>query len=145
MGAFLHDVGKTKIPEEILNKPGRLTEEERIVIESHTLLGWEILNAIEFPWDILPMIRSHHERWDGRGYPDGLSGEDIPLSARILHVADVFDALTSTRSYREPLSANDAFELMKQDTGSFDPDLLEHFASILPAFFESEPRLTLGN
>lgn len=132
MGAFLHDVGKTEIPEAILNKPGRLTEDERAIIENHTLIGWEILKDIKFPWDILPMVRSHHERWDGLGYPDRLAGEEIPLSARILHVADVFDALTTTRSYRDPLTPVDALAVMQADQGSFDPELLAYFASILP-------------
>jgi putative nucleotidyltransferase with HDIG domain len=131
MGAFLHDVGKTEVPEEILNKPGRLTDGERQIMERHTIVGDEMLSATEFPWDIRPMVRSHHERWDGRGYPDGLAAEGIPLSARVLHVADVFDALTSTRSYRQPLTAGEAFKLMEDDEGSFDPELLEIFGGIV--------------
>jgi putative nucleotidyltransferase with HDIG domain len=130
MGAFLHDVGKTEVPEEILNKPGKLTEEERIIIEKHTIVGDEILSTIEFPWDIRPMVRSHHERWDGGGYPDGLAGAAIPFTARILKVADVFDALTTTRSYRQPLSADEALRLMEADLGSYDPDLFEIFRQI---------------
>src|SRR5690606_34020202 len=108
MGALLHDVGKIDVPESILNKPGRLTDEERRIMERHTIVGYETLASIEFPWDIRPMVRSHHERWDGAGYPDRLEGESIPYAARILHIADVFDALTSARSYRSPLSAEDA-------------------------------------
>ena len=104
MGAFLHDVGKTEVPEEILNKPGRLTDEERATMERHTVIGDEMLAPVEFPWDIRPMVRSHHERWDGRGYPDGLAAEAIPRSARILRLADVVDALTTARSYRAPLT-----------------------------------------
>jgi putative nucleotidyltransferase with HDIG domain len=130
MGAFLHDVGKTEVPESILNKPGRLTDEERSIMERHTVIGDEILAPIPFPWDIRPMVRSHHERWDGRGYPDRLAGEDIPLTARILHVADVFDALTSTRSYRQPLTANEALQLMEEDQGSFDPILFALFKAL---------------
>lgn len=133
MGAFLHDVGKIEVPEEILNKPGRLTDEERRVMERHTIVGYETLAAIEFPWDIRPMVRSHHERWDGKGYPDGLQAESIPYSARILHIADVFDALTSTRSYRQPLTSIDALEIMTSDCGSFDPELLRVFSTILPS------------
>jgi putative nucleotidyltransferase with HDIG domain len=134
MGAFLHDVGKTEVPEAILNKPGKLTDQEKAIIESHTILGWEMLKEVEFPWDILPMVRSHHERWDGHGYPDRMAGEAIPLAARILHIADVFDALTTARSYRDPLSPSEALSLMQEDSGSFDPKLLDYFASTLPDF-----------
>ncbi len=134
MGAFLHDVGKIEVPEEILNKPGRLTDEERAVMERHTIVGYETLASIEFPWDIRPMVRSHHERWDGRGYPDRLAAEAIPYSARILHIADVFDALTSTRSYRTPLSHDEALALMIADEGSFDPTLLDLFTTLVAAF-----------
>lgn len=134
MGAFLHDVGKTEVPGEILNKPGRLTDEERAVIERHTVVGDEMLSNFEFPWDVRPMVRSHHERWDGRGYPDGLKGQEIPQVARILHLADVFDALTTTRSYREPLTAHQALQLMEDDHGSFDPELFEVFRELFPEF-----------
>lgn len=137
MGAFLHDVGKTEVPGEILNKPGRLTEEEREIIERHTVIGDEMLSSIEFPWDIRPMVRSHHERWDGRGYPDQLVADKIPFTARILRIADVYDALTTTRSYREPLSPLQAFQLMDDDHGSFDPDLFEIFRALLPEFLQS--------
>lgn len=132
MGAFLHDLGKTEVPEEILNKPGTLTEEERVAMERHPVVGYEMLSSIEFPWDILPMVRSHHERWDGRGYPDRLANTAIPFTARILRIADVFDALTTTRSYREPLTAEAALKIMEEDTGSFDPELFEIFRSLLP-------------
>ena len=100
IGALLHDVGKINVPTEVLNKPGKLTPEERALMESHPVAGVELLKDVEFPWDVLPMVRSHHERWDGRGYPDRLTGEDIPLNARVLALADVFDALTTDRPYR---------------------------------------------
>jgi len=132
MGAFLHDVGKTEVPEEILNKPGRLTDEERAVMERHTVIGDEMLAPVEFPWDIRPMVRSHHERWDGRGYPDGLAGKRIPYSARILRIADVFDALTTARSYRRPLTPDEALEIMAGDEGSFDPELFGVFLQLFP-------------
>lgn len=132
MGAFLHDVGKTEVPGELLNKPGRLTDAERSVIERHTVTGDEMLAPIPFPWDVRPMVRSHHERWDGRGYPDQLAGEEIPLTARILRVADVFDALTTNRSYRLPLTPDQAFQIMQDDHGSFDPELFEVFRELLP-------------
>lgn len=139
MGAFLHDVGKTEVPGEILNKPGRLTDEERLIIERHTVTGDEILAPIPFPWDIRPMVRSHHERWDGQGYPDQLSGPSIPYSARILRIADVFDALTTNRSYRHPLTAEQALQIMQEDHGSFDPDLLELFKALLPSISPGIP------
>ncbi|HEX2209991.1 MAG TPA: HD domain-containing phosphohydrolase [Longimicrobium sp.] len=134
MGAFLHDVGKTEVPEEILNKPGKLTDEERAIMERHTVIGDEMLAPVEFPWDIRPMVRSHHERWDGRGYPDGLAGEDIPRSARIMRIADVFDALTTARSYRRPLTPDEALAIMQDDAGSFDPELFEIFLDLFPEF-----------
>lgn len=134
MGAFLHDIGKTEMPGDILNKPGPLTDEERTLIESHTIVGDEILAPIPFPWDIRPMVRSHHERWDGRGYPDGLFGSQIPLSARILRIADVFDALTTNRSYRKPLTPDQALQLMQDDDGAFDPDLFDLFRKLVPTF-----------
>jgi putative nucleotidyltransferase with HDIG domain len=132
MGAFLHDVGKTEVPEEILNKPGRLTDEERALMERHTVIGDEMLAPVEFPWDIRPMVRSHHERWDGKGYPDGLTAENIPYSARILRIADVFDALTTARSYRRPLSPDEAMDIMVDDEGSFDPELFGLFRELFP-------------
>ena len=136
MGAFLHDVGKIEVPAEILNKPGRLTGEERLTMERHTVIGDEILAPIEFPWDIRPMVRSHHERWDGKGYPDRLVGDAIPFTARILRLADIFDALTTARSYRRPLSPEEAFTIMEEDAGSFDPDLFRVFRELFPEFAE---------
>jgi putative nucleotidyltransferase with HDIG domain len=130
MGAFLHDLGKTEVPEEILNKPGKLTDEERATMERHPVIGDEMLAPVEFPWDIRPMVRSHHERWDGRGYPDSLVGEDIPLSARILRIADVFDALTTARSYRRRLTPEEALAIMEEDAGSFDPGIFTLFKLI---------------
>jgi putative nucleotidyltransferase with HDIG domain len=141
MGAFLHDVGKTEVPEEILNKPGRLTDEERAIMENHTVVGDEMLSSIEFPWDIRPMVRSHHERWDGKGYPDGLGGEGIPFTARILRIADVFDALTTTRSYRDPLAPEDALKLMEQDIEAYDPDLFDIFRDHLYDLWNSTKNL----
>lgn len=136
MGAFLHDLGKTEVPEEILSKPGPLTDEERVIMEGHTIFGDEILANFPFPWEIRPMARSHHERWDGSGYPDGTSGLDIPISARILRIADVFDALTTARSYRQPLTPQEALQVMEDDRGSFDPDLFEIFRSLFPEIGE---------
>ncbi len=104
LGAYLHDVGKVRVPHEVLNKPGRLTDAEMDIIRMHPVWGVELLADVEFPWAIKPIIRSHHEKYDGTGYPDRLLGDEIPLSAQIVGVADVFDALTTTRSYRGALA-----------------------------------------
>jgi len=131
VGALLHDVGKIVVPTDILNKNGPLTPDERKIMESHPTAGVELLRDVEFPWDVLPMIRGHHERWDGHGYPDGLAGDNIPLSARILCVADVFDALTTDRPYRRAFETEHALRLMSADSGrQFDPDILARFLLI---------------
>lgn len=134
VGALLHDVGKIVVPPEILNKPGALTPDERGLMERHPVAGVELLRDVDFPWDVLPMIRGHHERWDGHGYPDGLAGEEIPLAARILCVADVYDALTSDRPYRRAFPMADALKLMQADAGrQFDPEILSRFLRIVSA------------
>jgi putative nucleotidyltransferase with HDIG domain len=135
IGALLHDVGKLSIPAEVLNKPGKLTDEEWQLIRGHPAAGVEMLRDVEFPWDITPIVRSHHERWDGRGYPDGLRGESIPLVARILCVADVYDALTSVRSYKRRLSHDETLELLRKDSGTaFDPQVFAWFEDVAPAW-----------
>ncbi|HWE41213.1 MAG TPA: HD domain-containing phosphohydrolase [Gemmatimonadaceae bacterium] len=131
VGALLHDVGKIVVPTAILNKPGPLTEEERRIMERHALAGAELLSDVEFPWDVLPIIRNHHERWDGRGYPDRLAGEDIPLAARILCIADVYDALTTDRPYRKGFTREKALAIMAADAGAFDPALFTEFRELL--------------
>ena len=108
VGAYLHDVGKVKIPHEILNKPGKLTREERELMERHTLYGLELLEGIDFPWNIKPLIRSHHEKYDGSGYPDRLREDAFPLAAQIIGIVDVYDALTSSRSYRAAMPVDEA-------------------------------------
>ena len=131
MGALLHDLGKIAVPSSILNKPGRLSAEEWIMMKKHPEAGVELLRGIEFPWDIRPMVRHHHERWDGSGYPYGLRGEDIPISARILCLADVFDALTTDRSYRKGLPPEQAMSIMRGEAGStFDPLLFRVFEGL---------------
>jgi HD-GYP domain-containing protein (c-di-GMP phosphodiesterase class II) len=128
MGALLHDVGKITVPAEILNKPGALTDEEAAIMRQHPARGETLISGVGFPWDIRPMIRHHHERWDGRGYPDRLAGPQIPRAARILCIADVFDALTSARSYRSAYSPAKAAAMMRADSGAiFDPALLAVF------------------
>ena len=131
MGALLHDVGKIAVPTEILNKPGRLTPDERAVMERHPVAGEELLAGIEFPWDIRSMIRHHHERWDGSGYPDRLAGGEIPLPARILCVADVYDALATDRPYRPGHSHGRTLEIMSSEAGStLDPELFGTFRAL---------------
>ncbi len=132
MGAYLHDVGKTVVPIEILNKPTPLTSIELAVLKGHTVAGDSIVAELPFPWDIGPMVRSHHEWWDGSGYPDGLHGEAIPLSARILGVADVFDALTTTRPYRPAFSTSTAIAIMDGTlVRQFDPEVYPVFRQLV--------------
>jgi putative nucleotidyltransferase with HDIG domain len=132
IGALLHDVGKIEVPTEILTKNGPLTAEERSIMERHAAAGAEMLRDIEFPWDVLPMIRSHHERWDGKGYPDQLAGEGIPLVARLLCIADVFDALASDRPYRVAFPRDEALAIMQRDVGkAFDPELFDRFLNVV--------------
>lgn len=122
-GGLIHDVGKISIPEPILNKPGKLSADERMVIEQHPASGYELCKYIGFMVDELAVIRNHHEKWDGSGYPDKLKGHEISLLARILAVADVYDALTSRRSYREPWSSDKALQTIVEGAGThFDPD-----------------------
>jgi putative nucleotidyltransferase with HDIG domain len=147
IGALLHDVGKIVVPSEILNKPGRLTDEERKIMERHAPAGADLLAEIEFPWDILPMIRGHHERWDGRGYPDGLAADNIPISARIICVADVFDALTTDRPYRRGFTRDHALEIMTAERGTaFDPAIFDRFICLIqdPALYE-EPQIAAAS
>jgi hypothetical protein len=130
-GGFLHDLGKIGIPDQILNKPGRLDAAERAVIETHPRLGYEIASTARTLRETLPIILHHHERMDGGGYPDGLAGTDIPLEARVVTVADVWDALTSRRAYRDPMAPQDALAHIVAGSGThFDPRvvlaLVEH-------------------
>ncbi|HEU4453369.1 MAG TPA: HD domain-containing phosphohydrolase [Longimicrobium sp.] len=141
MGALLHDVGKIVVPPEILNKPGALTPEERSIIEKHPDAGVELIGDIEFPWDIQPMVRHHHESWDGSGYPAGLAGEEIPLPARILCVADVYDALASDRPYRRAFPHGRTLEIMADEAGrKLDPALFDLFRGLDLGAFSSAGR-----
>jgi putative nucleotidyltransferase with HDIG domain len=120
--ALLHDIGKLGVPEYVLLKPGRLTDEEFAKIKEHPRIGADILDPVPFPWPVLPGVKHHHERWDGKGYPDGLKGEGIPLQGRILAVADVYDALTSQRSYRNAWTHEKAVAEIRAGAGTlFDP------------------------
>jgi len=127
MGAYLHDLGKVKVPHQILNKPGRLSDEEFEVIKRHPVWGVELLAAVEFPWNIKPIIRSHHEKYDGTGYPDRLRGEEIPLDAQIICIADVYDALTTTRSYRGAMTPAEALARMADSRCWWRPDVYAAF------------------
>jgi putative nucleotidyltransferase with HDIG domain len=128
VGALLHDVGKIDIPAAILNKPDRLTSEEWALMRSHPEAGLELLRGIDFPEDVIPIVLSHHEKWDGTGYPHGLAGEAIPLPARILGLADVYDALATDRSYKPGLPHAEAMRIMRESSGThFDPELLREF------------------
>jgi diguanylate cyclase (GGDEF)-like protein/putative nucleotidyltransferase with HDIG domain len=124
--ALLHDIGKLAIPEHIINKPGRLTPEEFEKMKSHTLVGAEILQRVAFPYPVAAIVRSHHERWDGAGYPDGLKGEQIPPGARVLAAVDCLDALSSHRQYRNGMSLDAAMEKVASMSGTaFDPAIVE--------------------
>jgi diguanylate cyclase (GGDEF)-like protein/putative nucleotidyltransferase with HDIG domain len=131
--ALLHDIGKLAVPEHILSKPGPLTQEEFQKIRVHPQVGAEIISAVPFPYPVAPLILSHHERWDGKGYPQGLQAEDIPLGARILSVVDYFDALTSDRPYHRAMPQDAALALLQQESGkALDPTVVELFIRKLP-------------
>jgi response regulator RpfG family c-di-GMP phosphodiesterase len=128
-GGYLHDVGKVGIPDSILFKPGRLTAREWVVMRSHTTRGEEICRHLKTLRPVLPIIRHHHERWDGSGYPDGLRGEQIPLTARVLQIADIYDSLTSPRPYKPAFSAARALDIIRYETerGWRDPEIAKLF------------------
>jgi putative nucleotidyltransferase with HDIG domain len=134
--SLLHDMGKLAVPEYILNKPGALTPAEFEKMKLHASVGADILGAIEFPYPVVPIVRHHHENWDGSGYPDGLKGTDIPVGARILSVVDCFDALTSDRPYRPRLPDSEAVKILVQRRGNmYDPIIVDTFVSIYPELY----------
>jgi putative nucleotidyltransferase with HDIG domain len=129
--ALLHDTGKIAVPEHILNKPGKLTPAEFEKMKLHAPIGAEILSAIDFPYPVVPIVRHHHENWDGTGYPDRISGEAIPIGARILSVVDCFDALTSDRPYRRRMSNADALAILLERRGTmYDPAIVDTFVRV---------------
>jgi HD-GYP domain-containing protein (c-di-GMP phosphodiesterase class II) len=131
-GFFLHDIGKVGIPEHILCKEGPLTVDEWTVMRNHPIIGAQIVAPIAFLADAVELIRHHHERFDGAGYPDGLKAEDISLAARIFSVADSFDAMTSTRPYRSPMTVDRALAEIRAGTGTqFDPDIVRVFLDMI--------------
>jgi putative nucleotidyltransferase with HDIG domain len=124
--ALLHDIGKLAVPEYIISKPGKLTPEEFEKMKIHPVVGAELLEQVEFPYPVAPIVRAHHEKWDGSGYPDGLSGEDIPIGARILSTVDCLDALASDRQYRRALPLEEALRAVQKESGkAFDPRVVE--------------------
>ena len=132
IGAHMHDIGNCGLPKELLEKPGPLSAEEWQTVQQHTLLGSEIVNELEFPIELRPMIRNHHEHFDGTGYPDGLRGDEIPVAARILCIADAYDALTTDRSYRPAFSTEQALGIMQSEAGRvFDPRMFGVFKRLM--------------
>ncbi|MEA2193758.1 MAG: hypothetical protein QOG42_192 [Solirubrobacteraceae bacterium] len=143
-GFLLHDAGKVAVPDAILFKPGPLTSAERLIMQQHPVTGWEIVRDIDFLGTARDVIRHHHERWDGSGYPDRLRGEEIPFSARIFAVADTLDALTTNRPYRQASTTAQARVIILQGSGThFDPEVIEVFRS-LPDEALERVRLEIG-
>jgi ribonuclease P protein subunit RPR2 len=136
-GFLLHDVGKVAVPDAILFKPEPLDGPERTVMERHAEIGWEILRDVDFLGEAKLVVRHHHERWDGAGYPDGLAGEAIPLAARVFSVADTFDALTTDRPYRPGMDIAKARTIVEEGSGTqFDPAAVEAFRGVSDAELE---------
>jgi HD-GYP domain-containing protein (c-di-GMP phosphodiesterase class II) len=134
---LLHDVGKVSVPDHILTKPASLTDKEYEVIKSHPVVGLNVIKHIDGLQDSLSVVLHHHERWDGKGYPHKLSGEEIPILARLTAVADAFDAMTTKRSYREALSVEEAYERIVYGKGTqFDPSVVELFSEVFPKFVQ---------
>jgi len=140
-GGYLHDIGKISIPDRILFKAGPLTKEEWDIMKSHPERGERICGNLRSLASVLPIIRSHHERWDGSGYPDGLAGRDIPLLAQVMQMADIYDALTTARPYKRAFTAEEALRIMWEETtkGWRDPELMKVFADLLPTFRTFDP------
>ena len=143
-GALLHDVGKLAVPPHILNKPGPLTPAEFEKMKIHTVVGAQILSRVDFPYPVIPIIRHHHEQWDGRGYPDKLRGEQIPITARIISVVDCFDSVREDRPFRRSMTHDEATALLLRGAGiHFDPRVVEEFIKHLPRFDAEIERLGL--
>ena len=143
-GALLHDIGKLAVPPHILNKPGPLTPAEFEKMKIHTVVGAQILGRVDFPYPVIPIIRHHHEQWDGRGYPDKLRGEQIPITARIISVVDCFDSVREDRPFRRGMTLDEATALLLRGSAiHFDPVVVEQFIKHLPRFDAEIERLGL--
>jgi diguanylate cyclase (GGDEF)-like protein/putative nucleotidyltransferase with HDIG domain len=141
--ALLHDIGKLAVPEYILTKPGKLSSAEYSKIMIHPAVGADILSNVEFPYEVVPIVKHHHEKYDGTGYPSGLRGEDIPLGARIITVVDCYDALTTSRPYRPSYAREDALEIMRRERGRmFDPAVLDRFLEMVDSLEDHIPQLS---
>jgi putative two-component system response regulator len=145
-GGYMHDIGKVGIPDSILFKPGKLTAEEWVVMQTHTIRGVEICRHLRSLAPVVPIIRHHHEHWDGSGYPDGLAGEDIPLLARFVQIGDIYDALTSCRPYKEAISPAKALRIIREETarGWRDPKTVEMFFKLQKDVIAKADQFVLG-
>jgi putative nucleotidyltransferase with HDIG domain len=140
--SLLHDVGKLAVPDYVLNKPGALTHAEFERMKQHAAKGAEILEAVEFPYAVVPVVRHHHEQWNGQGYPDGLAGENIPFGARVLAVVDCFDAVTSDRPYRRKMTDEEGIQILRTRRGTmYDPAVVDIFISLIPQLREEDRRI----
>lgn len=140
---YLHDLGKIAVPDGVLLKPGPLTAEERVIINRHPAAGADLVSGLHTLDDVRPIIRHHHERWDGSGYPDGLAGEAIPLGARIMAVVDVFDALHTTRPYKRSMALDEALDILRReaDRGFWESRIVSTFADLVrDGLVKAEPR-----
>jgi len=136
-GFLLHDIGKVAVPDAILFKPARLTDEERVLMEQHPVIGWEILRDVDFLGEAKAVVRHHHERWDGTGYPDRLAGDEIPLAARVFAIADTLDALTTDRPYRPGRGLDSARDVIAEEAAAqFDPTAVDAFLAVPPEELE---------
>lgn len=141
-GVFLHDIGKIHMPDSVLLKPGILSKAERSIMQQHPTIGYDMLRHNPLLADAAEIVLTHHERYDGSGYPMGLRGQDIPLGARICAITDTFDALTSIRPYRSPMSFEDACDYISSERGrSYDPQIVDMFTALPPARWQDVQRL----
>jgi putative two-component system response regulator len=146
-GGYIHDIGKVGIPDSILFKPGKLTPDEWEIMRTHTTRGVEICRHLKSLAPVVPVIRHHHERWDGSGYPDGLVGEQIPLLARLLQIGDIYDALTTPRPYKDAVPPAKALRIIKQETarGWRDPQVVELFLKLHSDVLSKADQFMLGS